>query len=495
MKPENAIEVRNVRKHFKVYSDKGHMLRERIVHFNRNRYERREVLKGISFDVKKGESVGLIGRNGCGKSTTLKLLTKILRPNDGSIEIQGRVCSLIELGAGFHPDMSGRENIYINASIFGIKAKEVDRRLNDIIRFSELEEFIDNPVRTYSSGMYMRLAFSVAINVDADILLIDEILAVGDNAFQTKCFNKLKSLKEQGTTIVIVSHSLGQVEKLCDRAIWIEKGVIEKDGPARQICRDYLNNMEAARLERAELEYRMQLEDEKRREEERKKEEERKAQEEERRIREEKRRIKEEAKACKAEEERRRLEEKRQKEEEERELKRREEINRRNASCRKIAVQCGPDARRSGNGKIRFVEVKMLDNSGNEKNIFEIGDTMIIKMKYESEIPGTAVNAVIGITREDWIYCYGTSFQHEQGNLIVTSKSGDITITIKNLLLLRGKYVLEVILQDEERVPYDYLANLINFEVVSEEKKEAGVFSMPYQWNTSDKEIQIGKIK
>ena len=235
MKPENAIEVRNVRKHFKVYKDKGHMLRERIIHFSRNKYENREVLKGISFDVKKGESVGLIGKNGCGKSTTLKLLTRILRPNDGTIDIQGRVCSLIELGAGFHPDMSGRENIYINASIFGIKAKEVDKRLDDIIRFSELEEFIDNPVRTYSSGMYMRLAFSVAINVDADILLIDEILAVGDNSFQTKCFNKLKSLKDQGTTIVIVSHALGQVEKLCDRAIWIDEGLIRKDGPARQI--------------------------------------------------------------------------------------------------------------------------------------------------------------------------------------------------------------------------------------------------------------------
>ena len=187
---------------------------------------------------------GLIGKNGCGKSTTLKLLTKILRPNGGSIDIQGRVCSLIELGAGFHPDMSGRENIYINASIFGIKAKEVDRRLKDIIRFSELEDYIDNPVRTYSSGMYMRLAFSVAINVDADILLIDEILAVGDSAFQTKCFNKLKSLKDAGTTIVIVSHSLGQIEKLCDRVIWLENGVIKKEGPARQICREYLDSME-----------------------------------------------------------------------------------------------------------------------------------------------------------------------------------------------------------------------------------------------------------
>ena len=142
--------------------------------------EERNVLNGISFTVKKGEAIGLIGHNGCGKSTTLKLLTKIMYPDGGTIEMQGRVSSLIELGAGFHPDMSGRENININASIFGLSKKEIERRLDDIISFSELEEFVDNPVRTYSSGMYMRLAFSVAINVDADILLIDEILAVGE---------------------------------------------------------------------------------------------------------------------------------------------------------------------------------------------------------------------------------------------------------------------------------------------------------------------------
>ena len=173
MKPENAIEVNHVTKSFKVYLDKGRTLKEKILFQNRRKYERRTVLDGISFEVKKGEAIGLIGQNGCGKSTTLKLLTRIMYPDSGTIEMAGRVSSLIELGAGFHPDMSGRQNIYINASIFGLNRKEIDARLNDIISFSELEEFIDNPVRTYSSGLYMRLAFSVAINVDADILLID----------------------------------------------------------------------------------------------------------------------------------------------------------------------------------------------------------------------------------------------------------------------------------------------------------------------------------
>ena len=186
MDRENAIEVKNVRKKFRVYYDKGSELKERLLFRNRSRYEDRWVLDGISFNVKKGEAIGLIGHNGCGKSTTLKLLTRIMYPNEGSIELQGRVSSLIELGAGFHPDMSGRENIYTNASIFGLSRKEIDERMDDIIEFSEMEQFLDNPVRTYSSGMYMRLAFSVAINVNADILLIDEILAVGDINFQGK---------------------------------------------------------------------------------------------------------------------------------------------------------------------------------------------------------------------------------------------------------------------------------------------------------------------
>ena len=206
MKPNNAIEVTDVTKSFKVYFDKGNTMKEKVLFQKRRRYEERRVLDGICFEVKKGEAIGLIGHNGCGKSTTLKLLTKIMYPDKGKIEMRGRVSSLIELGAGFHPDMSGRENIYINASIFGLSRKEIDARLDDIIEFSELEEYIDNPVRTYSSGMYMRLAFSVAINVNADILLIDEILAVGDVNFQAKCFNRLREIKGKGTTTVSYTH-------------------------------------------------------------------------------------------------------------------------------------------------------------------------------------------------------------------------------------------------------------------------------------------------
>ena len=250
MSNEYAIRVKNVRKSYKLYFDKGSTIKERVLQKRRGKYETRTVLDGISFEIQKGESVGLIGENGCGKSTTLKLLTKIIFPDSGTIETCGRVSSLLELGAGFHPDMSGRENIYINASIFGIKAKEVDQRLNDIIRFSELEEFIDNPVRTYSSGMYMRLAFSVAINVNADILLIDEILAVGDVSFQKKCMDKIKEIKASGTTIILVSHSMGQIESVCEKVIWLEQGRVKEIGASKEVDDHYREYMEEKRVEK-----------------------------------------------------------------------------------------------------------------------------------------------------------------------------------------------------------------------------------------------------
>ena len=240
---EVVISVRNVKKMFRVYRDRGNTLKDRILFAGRRKYEEHWVLNGVSFEVKRGEAIGLIGQNGCGKSTTLKMLTKILYPDEGSIEMKGRVSSLIELGAGFHPDLSGRENIYTNASIFGLSRKEIDARLEDIIAFSELEAFIDDPVRTYSSGMYMRLAFAVAINVDADILLIDEILAVGDAAFQAKCFRKLQEIKGRGTTIVIVSHAMSQLELICDRSIWVADGLVKMDGKPRDVHPRYMEWM------------------------------------------------------------------------------------------------------------------------------------------------------------------------------------------------------------------------------------------------------------
>ena len=237
---EYAICVKDVYKSFNVYLDKANTIKEKLLFLSRNRKEKRKVLKGINLNIKKGEAVALIGTNGSGKSTLLKLMTKILYPNSGTIEINGKLTSLLELGAGFHPDFSGRENIYFNASIFGLTKKEIDERLNDIIEFSELKNFIDNPIRTYSSGMYMRLAFSVAINVNADILLVDEILSVGDEHFQNKCIEKMLELKRQGMTMVFVTHSMDSVKKLCNRAVWLYNGEIRMDGDSNDVIKKYV---------------------------------------------------------------------------------------------------------------------------------------------------------------------------------------------------------------------------------------------------------------
>ena len=236
----DRIIVNNVSKTFYVFMDKANSLKEKMLFWKRNKKETREVLQDVNLTIKNGEAVALIGVNGSGKSTLLKLMTKIIYPTKGSIVTNGKLTSLLELGAGVHPDFSGRENIYFNASIFGLTKKQIDERLEDIIDFSELRDFIDNPVRTYSSGMFMRLAFAVAINVDADILLVDEILSVGDQHFQEKCLNKMKDLKSQGKTMVFVTHSLGSARELCDRAVWLNKGHVQLDGDVNEVIDEYL---------------------------------------------------------------------------------------------------------------------------------------------------------------------------------------------------------------------------------------------------------------
>ena len=243
MEKDIAIKVTHVSKTFKLYYDKANTLKEKILFFSKKSKSKDSilhVLNDINLTIKKGESVALIGTNGSGKSTLLKLMTKIIYPNKGKITTNGKLTSLLELGAGFHDDFTGRENIYFNASIFGLTAAEIDKRIDTIIEFSELGDYIDSPVRTYSSGMYMRLAFSIAINVDAEILLIDEILAVGDQHFQDKCYTKLEQLKKEKKTIVIVSHSLPSVKKLCDRSVWIYNGKIKMDGETSKVIDEYL---------------------------------------------------------------------------------------------------------------------------------------------------------------------------------------------------------------------------------------------------------------
>ena len=239
------IEVVNVSKKFKRYQDKATTLKEHLLQLRSTKADTFWALKDINLRVETGETLGLIGHNGSGKSTLLKLITKIIYPTSGTITTQGRVSSLLELGAGFHPDFTGRENIYINASIFGLSKKEIDKKLDSIIAFSELEGFIDSPIRTYSSGMYIRLAFAVAVHVEPQILLMDEIMAVGDANFQKKCIAKIKEFKQQGVTIVFVSHKMEDVYEICDRVVWLDHGRIVASGDTREIGQKYLAAMEA----------------------------------------------------------------------------------------------------------------------------------------------------------------------------------------------------------------------------------------------------------
>ena len=238
MKP-GIVVAENVSRRFKVYPQRHVTLKEAILRRRHLRPIMVEALKDVSFRIDPGESVGFMGRNGSGKTTLLRLLAGVFRPSSGRLEVAGRVGSLLELGAGFHPDFTGRENIYLSASIYGVRRQQIDLRLDEIIAFSELEHFIDLPIRTYSAGMHMRLGFSVAVNVDADVLLLDEVFAVGDEAFQRKCISRILEFKEQGKTIAFVSHSGAALERMCDRAVLLRQGVLDYDGQTSEAIRRY----------------------------------------------------------------------------------------------------------------------------------------------------------------------------------------------------------------------------------------------------------------
>lgn len=246
----HAIKVENVSKAFRLKRRyrQSTTLKSALVNTLKGRRVAEEerlfwALKGVSFDVPKGTTLGMIGSNGSGKSTLLKLLAGIHRPTSGHVSTNGRISALIELGAGFHPEFTGRENIYVNGIILGLSRKQIQERIDDIIHFSELEDFIDNPVKTYSSGMYMRLAFSIAATVDPDILLIDEILGVGDASFQRKCQNKLNTFKADGKTIVIVTHDLSALERYCDRVLWMDHGQLKAYGDVQSVMQMYLEHV------------------------------------------------------------------------------------------------------------------------------------------------------------------------------------------------------------------------------------------------------------
>lgn len=421
-----AITVEDLKKKFKIYSDRGNSLKEKMIFMKRNSHQDKWVLNGISFQIKSGEAVGLIGKNGCGKSTTLKLLTRIIYPTSGKVEIKGRVSSLIELGAGFHPDMSGRENIYTNASIFGLTRSEIDARLDDIIRFSELEEFIDNPVRTYSSGMYMRLAFSVAINVEADVLLIDEILAVGDVNFQKKCFEKLKEIKRNGTTIVIVSHSLGQIEEICDRTIWLEDGKIRMQDIPQKVHEDYLFQMEQERMQRINKEYIARMEEPD---------------------------VVEEIQEAFIED----------------------------TGETRVSF-AGGTALRRGIGEIQYQNIMISDNEGHPNKIFGIGDDIFIHVKIRNNKQiQDSIALVIKIVNEDGILCFVTNTDIECEKRFDIKREIDVVVILNDISLLKGKYIINMDIVDGGGIVQDMLCEMEDF-YIEEKKRYEGITKIKTIW-------------
>lgn len=238
-----AIEVESVSKVFKLYRDKATSAKERVIKLGRMPYEEFRALDDVSFDVAQGESVGLLGHNGSGKSTMLKCITGTMRPTSGRIVTRGRLAALLELGAGFHPELTGRENVYLNGSILGLDKAYIDRRFDEIVEFSEIGAFIDNQVKHYSSGMHSRLGFAVAVSVDPDVLLVDEVLSVGDEAFQRKCIDRVKQFQDEGRTILVVTHAADLVRRICDKAVVLDHGrmvTVDDPGPAIRKFRDSL---------------------------------------------------------------------------------------------------------------------------------------------------------------------------------------------------------------------------------------------------------------
>jgi ABC-2 type transport system ATP-binding protein len=232
-----AVDVQDVSKRFRLYHEKYSSLKEKVIHAGRTPYDDLWAVKDVSFDVKEGETVGILGRNGSGKSTLLKTICGVLQPTTGQVVVRGKLAGLLELGAGFQQDLSGRENIYLNGSMLGMSKRDVDKVFDDIVEFAELEHFIDNQVKFYSSGMYVRLGFAVAVNVDPDVLVIDEVLAVGDERFQRKCMDRIKSFQNDGRTILFVSHSPDLVRSICDRAVVLSDGVMIGMGPPGEAVR------------------------------------------------------------------------------------------------------------------------------------------------------------------------------------------------------------------------------------------------------------------
>ena len=385
-------------------------------------------VNGVSIRVPEGSVFGIIGRNGSGKSTLLKLIVGITKPTSGSVKVTGRISALIELGAGFHPEISGRENVFINGVMLGLTKREISQRFDEIVEFAELEEFIDAPVKHYSSGMYMRLGFAVAVHVNPDILIVDEVLAVGDEEFSLKCLDKFADFKRRGKTILLVTHGLGTVQQFCDEAVWLDAGVVRGRGDPRRVVHAYLADVAEGEEEQLSAEDQKKID----------------------------------AAASAG-------------------------VATGGSPTNESPVGDEPPADmfrasegRWGSGEVKIVEV-ILEGDNGPSRVFQTGERMTVRMRVSSRESLDDFVFGVSIFNAEGLCCYGTNTDIEELRSITMAGDGEVVFTVRNLDLVGGTYKLDVAVHTREGRPYDYHRLLHTFRVKSE-TKDVGIYRPRHSW-------------
>ncbi|MCC7417068.1 MAG: ABC transporter ATP-binding protein [Acidobacteria bacterium] len=432
----NAIELAHVTKIYRRYGGrhfatlKSALLQRSIVR-DLQPSETFPALDDVSFAVPRGATFGVVGRNGSGKSTALKLVAGITKPTSGSVRVNGRISALIELGAGFHPEISGRENVFINGIMLGLTKREIQARFDEIVEFAELEDFIDAPVKTYSSGMYMRLGFAVAIHVNPDVLLVDEVLAVGDEGFTHKCLDKFAELKRGNKTILLVTHSLNLVERFCDAAVWLEAGRRQAEGDPKRVIDAYLTRVEesedsllAAANARAVEAAQPPLPE-----------------------------------AGPAPE-------------------------------GPAGGDAQPDGHRAVEGRwgsrdVEIVDVALLDGHREPTLVFHSGEPMAVRLRVQAKRPVGDFVFGFGLFNADGVCCYGTNTWLEEMNPERLDGEAEVVFQIDSLDLVEGTYKLDLAVHKRDGFPYDYHRLLYTFRVKSR-IRDVGIHRPKHRWSFSD---------
>ena len=436
-----AIEVVNASKVYRRYSRRHQFTTLKSALLSRSLIrdlrpdETFSAVRDVSFSVPRGRTLGVIGRNGSGKSTLLKLVAGITKPTAGSVHVNGRISALIELGAGFHPEISGRENVFINGIMLGLTKREVARRFDEIIEFAEMREFIDAPVKTYSSGMYMRLGFAVAIHVDPDVLLVDEVLAVGDEGFTHKCLDKFAEFKRRGKTILLVTHSLGLVERFCDEALWMDAGTMKAIGDPKRVVGAYITDVEATEeLQLAAGDARAQ----------------------------------ESAVAVSPDEPAAAV-----------------------LPDHPVETAEGPSDMfrategRWGSREIEITDVQLAGSDGAAGHVFQSGQPLNIRIRLRSPVANDDFVIGIGIFNAEGVCCYGTNTNIEQLQPVQVLGDAEAAFSIESLDLVEGTYKLDVAVHKLDGYPYDYHRLLYTFRVKSR-TKDVGIYRPRHHWQFSD---------